>query len=48
MKLSRLCNLNNKFGLQVNFTVEKRDQRLTRICYEKHIAIEVLQFNAAH
>ena len=34
-----ITSLSNKF---------ERDQRLTRIFYEKYIAIEVLQFNAAH
>ena len=36
-----ITSLSNKLNFE-------RDQRLTRIFYEKYIAIEVLQFNAAH
>ena len=43
-KIIKFEILDNK----LNFTKQKRDQRLTHICYEKNVAIEVLQFNATH
>ena len=46
MKLRRLWNFNNKFGWQVKLREVKNRFTIERICYEKYIAIEVLQFNA--